>query len=287
VDGNVGAQQLTGNATEMLKVVGASRVVLVDNLSGLRYDASDLLAQMVTGAGLRSRAFYQNDEPFIARVMAAVVLNGITVGSLRGDLASRTLRLALPVIEGGYAPVGDIDGPWRAALPALTGRLLDLFADVLAVRPKISRDGLQRMADFHVTLRAVDQVLGTNGEAVFLELISSYVDELADTEPLVPALASFLAKGDQGLSLLTGPAGRSTWNDDGSWTGSTTALWKLVCDEHRELPSAPNALGKDLARLQPVLKRAGVLCERSRGKDATRWTLSLIDTPAASAVQPV
>lgn len=108
------------------------RVLVFDNVSYVKGDASDLLAKITTGSELITRALYQNSTPDVLQLKRPVILNGIIDGFSRSDLASRTVAFNLqPVAAGERVPEPELKRAWSEVLPSLFRSLLDMASVVL------------------------------------------------------------------------------------------------------------------------------------------------------------
>jgi hypothetical protein len=76
-----------------------SWVVALDNLSTVPDWLSDSLCRAATGDGDVRRALYTDSDLAVFAFRRCIILNGIDVGALRGDLADRTLPINLDRIE--------------------------------------------------------------------------------------------------------------------------------------------------------------------------------------------
>jgi hypothetical protein len=76
-----------------------SWVVALDNLSHVPDWLSDSLCRAATGDGDVRRALYTDSDLAVFAFRRCIILNGIDVGALRGDLADRTLPINLDRIE--------------------------------------------------------------------------------------------------------------------------------------------------------------------------------------------
>src|SRR5215212_3526332 len=75
-----------------------SRVVALDNLSGLPPWLSDALCRLSTGGGFGTRKLFADDEETLFDATRPIILNGITDVATRADLLDRAIVLTLPTI---------------------------------------------------------------------------------------------------------------------------------------------------------------------------------------------
>ena len=90
-----------------------------------------------------------------------VLLDGIDIGALRGDLVDRSIFVELEPISPGRRQLDiELRRRFEEAWPSLLAGLLDLAVAVLAAAPSIKLDRPPRMADFAAVLAAVDTATG-------------------------------------------------------------------------------------------------------------------------------
>jgi hypothetical protein len=111
--------------------------------------------------------FFDSDLAVFA-FRRCIILNGIDVGALRGDLADRTLPINLDRIEES-ARLTERHERWTQDQPRIFGDLLSFAARIIKRLPSVRLASSPRMADFARILAAVDQILGTNGLIRFAE----------------------------------------------------------------------------------------------------------------------
>jgi len=239
----------------------ASWIVALDNLSRLSDWMSDAICRAVTGDADVKRRLYTDGEPVLFRFRRAVILNGISLDTLRGDLADRALRVNLPRIgQGERCNDTDIDQMIRAAHPAILGGLLDLAVRVLA--NPVALDQKPRMADYAEILAAVDQQLGTNGQAQYANTAQAMAaDSLAD-DRFVTEVMSQLTQPWQGtaadlLANVTVPDGATRAQLD----------W----------PKSPAKVSDKLGRKAPAMRSMGWQVDNDGGRNhlkVRRWELT-------------
>lgn len=92
----------------MIRTTGPSRVgVLVvglDNLSHIPRWLTDAMCRAVTGDGLVKRTRYSDADVTVLNYRRVLVVNGIDVGAVRGDLAARMIPIELQPHRSAAAP---------------------------------------------------------------------------------------------------------------------------------------------------------------------------------------
>jgi hypothetical protein len=157
-------RQAPRDADSWVTAAAGSWVVALDNLSGLPGWLSDSLCRASTGDGNVKRALYSDAGLAVVKFRRVVIVNGIDVGALAGDLADRTVVVdLLRIPRAQRREESELNLAWSKYRPAIYGALLDLAANVLRRLPEVRLDESPRMADFARVLAAVDAQLGTQG----------------------------------------------------------------------------------------------------------------------------
>jgi hypothetical protein len=115
-----------------------SWVVGLDNMSTVPDWLSDSLCRAVTGDGDVRRALYTDSGLSVFAFRRCIVLNGIDVGAVRGDLADRIVHASLDRIpDTARKEEDELDEQWRKSHPVILGALLAGVAGVLGVLPSV------------------------------------------------------------------------------------------------------------------------------------------------------
>lgn len=220
----------------------ASRVVALDNVSRIEPWLSDALCRAVTGDGLVRRALYENYDVSVIAFRRAVLLNGIALTGLRGDLADRLLRVELDRLDDAdRLEEAALAARWEEIHPIALGGLLDLAAAVLAALPGVQLERRPRMADYGRILAAVDRVLDTRGLAYFLGQREQLAAEQVEDDPVAAAVAAHASAG--------------------TWQGTAAELLKLLrpADEAAadSWPRNGRGMTARLTRAAPALRATG------------------------------
>ncbi len=179
-----------------------SWVIAVDNLSEIRPWFSDSLCRAVSGDADVRRTLYTDSGVTVFEFRRAIILNGIDVGALRGDLADRALVVNLdPITENRRRSEHDLTEQRDAAYPRIFAALLDICCRVLAALPDIKLDAAPRMADFARVLAALDQMHGnTEGLDRYAEQARTLAADTLSAEPVVLAMQEHLSDTFTGTS---------------------------------------------------------------------------------------
>lgn len=242
-------------------VAQVSRVVALDNMSHVPDRLSDPLCRAVTGDGDVRRRLYSDGNVVPFAFKRAILLNGISLGSLRGDLAERTLTCTLGVITPEQRKLdAEVNSTLATQLPALTGAIFDLLSQALKVLPTLELPSKPRMSDFAVLLAAVDEVLGTNGLEQYLTQLQSRAVDTIDGDNVLTALRS---------------------ETEVEWSGTASELLAKITfyapDGHdrKYWPGTPQKLAQYLTRRAPAMRAAGwtVIQGYDSHRKVSRWTL--------------
>ncbi|HEY0641561.1 MAG TPA: hypothetical protein VGD67_28370 [Pseudonocardiaceae bacterium] len=246
---------------DWIVAAAGSRVVGLDNLSGLPAWLSDALCRAVTGEGLVRRALFTDDDLSVLFFRRVVLMNGIDLGIGRGDLADRMIIAELDRIpEHARRLDADVHAHWQAVHPTVLGALLDLAAEVLAVLPAITLDSYPRMADYARVLAAVDALTGTTGLTTYLGQRDQLSADLIAGDPLAAAIREL-----------------TTDTHAGGWTGTAADLLTALPRPLgvKTWPATPKAMGTALTRLAPALRAVGIQVDHHREPGTGRRLVTL------------
>lgn len=237
------------------------RVLPLDNLSYIGNDMSDLLCRVASGGSVGARALYTNYDEATVQLERPIIINGITDLVARGDLASRTIALSLPLLPRRLDEQA-MDDAFREAHPRILGALLDACVVALQRREGVELgEDAPRMAGFARWIEAAAPALGAEpGE--FLKaygqnrLASTRV--VLDSDPLASRLVQLAVEGFDGtasqlLEAIGSPAG-----SDKGW------------------PRTPNVLSGKVRRLAGALRDIGIDCTIRRTKKGAAIMLSVM-----------
>jgi hypothetical protein len=239
-------------------------VVAFDNVSHLKPEMCDDLCRLATGAGLRTRRLYTDDEEYLVSVCRPILLNGIPELAVRPDFAERCIVITLPHIPKDRRRTEKAF--WAAfeeARPDILAALLGAVSVALENHRAVERrlPDLPRMADFACWAGAAAPAFGWSCDD-FLDAYDgnqATVNEKAmEADPVAVAVRD--------LAL-----------DERDWRGTVTGLLKIlnknVAEElqhHRAWPRAPNQLSNRLRRAAPGLRRLGIRIDLDARHPRTR-----------------
>ncbi|GIH25144.1 ATP-binding protein [Acrocarpospora phusangensis] len=241
-----------------------SWVVSLDNLSDMPPWLSDAICRAVTGDGDVRRKLYTNTDLEVISFRRCVILNGIDLGAVRGDLADRLIPLDLLIIgEDNRLEEEELWPSWQEAHPRILGAVLDMLASVASQLPSVRLARKPRMADFARILKAVDELSGTDGLARYLSKQKALATDSLTADVFIVAVAekidtTFTGTASELLVLVTP-------DDDGKWRAP------------KGWPGTARAVTTRLRRQAPPMRKAGWMVEDDGGanhSNAVRWTLT-------------
>jgi hypothetical protein len=231
----------------------ASRVVALDNVSHMQPWLQDALCRAATGEGFEKRALYTNDDVHVLAFRRPVILNGIGLGAIQGDLGDRLLPIELhPISDAQRQDEEDLEARFARIRPGFLGGLYDLTAHVLKQLPGVKLDRKPRMADFAKVLAAVEQVTGLQALGRYLGAREGVVD--------------MVLAGDQvGSALLAWFNGRGVDSCEMTVAEIRTELGHFLDRNNvrpdKTWPQNPRAMGDRLRRAATALRTRGVEIE--------------------------
>jgi hypothetical protein len=228
----------------------ASYVVALDNVSHLQPWLQDALCRAATGEGFEKRALYTNDDVHVLSFRRAVILNGIGLGAVQGDLGDRLLPIELyPISDVQRREEEDLDSRFDEIRPGFVGALYDLAAQVLKALPEVQLARKPRMADFARVLMAVEQVTGLNALERYLGAREGVVDMVISGDQVASALLAWFRGQDADTVEMTAGELRSQLTD---------FLERNRARQEKDWPASPRAMGDRLRRAATALRARGV-----------------------------
>jgi len=234
-----------------------SWLVGLDNLSKIPDWLSDSICRAVTGDGDVRRKLYTDGELAVFAFRRCVCLNGIDLGSLRGDLAERLLPIQMEVIlESKRLTEEEVRNRWEESHAGILGAILDLTAKVIRLLPSVELASKPRMADFARILAAVDTVMETTGLEHYISKQKMIALDSLSSDPFLLALADMRS----------------------NFTGTSAELLARLRQDKppKDWPANARAVTTRLKRNAPALRKAGWIVTEDGAhnqSNVTRWTL--------------
>ena len=206
-------------------MAGGRYVLPMDNVSGVARWWSDALCKAASGDGWVDRALYTDGDLYVTAFQSVIVLNGITLGGLEGDLADRLAAHHLSRLTA-YRSDDEVAATWALAHPAALAWLLDraaeIYADMLTLPMLTAPDRLTR---FSQIVQLIDRRWHVNAMGAWRAGRYSALEDIVDGDLVASALRNAVRSTFSGtmtelLSHLTMHGGLQ---DEGGrrWTART------------------------------------------------------------------
>jgi hypothetical protein len=238
------------NIHDIMIAAQNSWIVAFDNISHLPPWLSDALCSLATGGGFSTRELYTDAGEIIFAATRPILLNGIAGVVVRGDLLDRAYILELPEISNARRkPEREFWADFHEAQPRILGALLDAVAGALHNQHRVDVPALPRMADFAIWATAAEEAIGWRPGTAFKALMNNQTETKTlplDASAIVPALCTMLRA------------------NHGYFEGTAAAIlqeleYRTQSEKRpRDWPKSAHSLSKELRRLAPHLRAAGV-----------------------------
>jgi hypothetical protein len=167
---------------------------------------SDALCRLSTGGGFAARTLYTDCDETAIQIQRPVILNGIDVGAVRGDLVSRVIAVPLsPIPADRRLPEKELWAQFKEAASLVFGVFLTALSQAVRDLPTVTLQSHPRMADFARLVVAAETALGFKAG----EFMRAYQQNLMEgvmvsleASPVAQALIEFM----QGRQEWTGTA---------------------------------------------------------------------------------
>lgn len=228
-----------------------------ENLSFLPDTMADKLCRMATGSEDERRANYTDGDLVTFEARRPILINSITNVITRSDLASRTLVVELkPIDQGNHRREGELHAAFMRDAPRIMSGVMQIIADGLINRSRITAAKLPRMADFAHWALAIETTFWTPGSFI------------AAFERNHEASASDILDDDEVGQVIFALVNRN----GGRWLGTASDLLVEVGryllekghPRHSGVPRQPRSLSEHVTRLTPDLRKRGIAVSRMR-----------------------
>src|SRR5215217_6889989 len=239
----------------------ANWVIAYDNLPTVPPWLSNVVCDIATGGGFRTRTLYTNRDQEIFQDKRPIILAGIGSVATRSDLLDHAAIVNLPRIDPKARKLEKVLArELREAQPQILSALLDAVAAGLANQDAVVLDGKPRMADFAVWGVATEQALG-GAEGSFMNAHEGSRQDAVGTAleawPLADTFVEFAYQFR---------------GEENAWEGTATELLGKLnnrVDEDdmkrvREWPKSAAALSTQINALVPDLLESNISVTSAR-----------------------
>jgi len=253
----------------------ANWVIAYDNLPTVPPWLSNVLCDIATGGGFRTRTLWTNRDQEIFQDKRPIILAGIGSVATRPDLLDRAAIVNLPRIDKKARKKEAVINRMLAEVqPSVLSALLEAVSAGLAKRDDVVLEELPRMADFAVWGVATEEALG-GAPGAFLEAYTSSRQDASGTAleawPVADTFVEFAAK-------FVG--------EENAWEGTATELLNKLNDSvedddlkrAKEWPHAPNTLSGQINSLIPDLLEHGVNVVATRDTNRRKLRIFMTDS---------
>jgi len=240
---------------------------ILDNLSSISPDLSDMLCSAITGDGDSKRALFTDDEDIIYVFKRCFVINGINNVVIKPDLLRRSILFELePPVPEKRKEEAEFWKEFEQARPYILGGIFNALARAMEIYPSIKLTGLYDMADFTKRGAAIAEALGYGVEAflqAYAENKARQTDEAIANNAVAAAIKAFMENKKE-------------------WTGTASELLgeleeiaesEKINTKAKGWPKAANSLSRKLNELKTTLQQAGIEMFDNRGTTKKRARL--------------
>jgi len=281
---------LTENVRDLKSLAALRRVLVFDNASHVKSEASDHLARIATGGEMTLRSLYENDLPHITMLMRPIVINGIMDGFTRGDLASRAISFELSAIpKEEREAFSDLEMEWELLKPDFFASILNIASSMLANKilqfQKV--DSNHRNIDLMRVIAFVSEKLGIDGIDYVEQSIKSLSRVVLGGNVVTEALRATI---DCAIENTAGCSHRYSNFDNipqpSEFFDTFFDLNKLKdtleshipFDDRKALPQTPKQLGEALKRVESEIRILfGVNFNKKNTNKGVRYSFSKVD----------
>jgi hypothetical protein len=276
------ARSTPKDADDWATAAVGSWVVGLDNLSRLPEWLADAMCRATTGNADVKRTLYSDSDVTVLEFRRVLILNGIDVGALRGDVADRMIPVHLHRITKRRTETA----LWEAydeAQPRILGALLNLLVRTMAAMPEVREQAdrgeieLPRMADYAIVVAALDKISGKDTSILqqYLHERTELAEEVVQSDQVAMRLMQLMQE-----TPAYGPGPVSWEGTPAELLDKLTALLPGMAPEG--WPRLPHALSRRINRAASDLDKLGVDIRKVKSGS----TRSLIITYAPRS-QPV
>ncbi|MFZ1539317.1 MAG: hypothetical protein WAT23_18295 [Chromatiaceae bacterium] len=290
---NFGSDEPPSTELERKDIIASAQAHLCifgDNVTDLPKGVEDLLCIAALGGAQTSRLFYTNAEVHTAPLHNPIIFTGIQPLLRQSDALDRayTIFVERPTM---YRPMREVRAEFTAAIPEILGALLCLLSTALRKRDAVAQvPGISkhRMIDWMMTGEAIAQALG-HPVGHFVTLMhhqrqvaaKDYIEGDTFAAALVSILHHWVDSAQQKHQDYSELPSWRTWAKKPGWVVVTrpngtvvAATPAAICNEisthaggagfyrNPRIPNTARATTGALQRVQGVLTRSGINCQR-------------------------
>lgn len=236
---------------DLMIQAGEHAILIFDNASNLKWDMSDALCSLATGASFATRKLYSDADLATFTYSRPVGINGIGDVAHRPDLLERSIRLHLPAMKSGQRRTeSELWAKFERILPGVLGALYDVIAIALRNLPSFEPPTTVRMADPMHWIVAAEPALGVEPGTMlrlFEDNQRTLLVDQALNDPVILRLLKTLKRNDMHF--------------EGTMGELHEELVGVELPKDRYSLGTPAHLSTALERLQPAMRKIGIIYE--------------------------
>lgn len=188
IDASPAMQPVPRDGRTWAALAGGRYVLALDNVSSVARWWSDALCKAASGDGWVDRALYTDGDLYVAAFQSVIVMNGITLGGLEGDLADRLASHKLARLTG-FKSDDEIAATWSLAHPEALAWLLDRTVEIMQDMWSLpSMTGPDRLNRFSQIVQLIDRRWRTNALGAWRSGRYAALEDIADGDDVAVAL---------------------------------------------------------------------------------------------------
>jgi len=244
-------------------------VMALDNLSGITPSYSDFLCCCSTGASQSKRQHYADTDEILIKIKRPIIANGIDDIARRGDLASRSVIINLPILSNDKRKSKkELWGLFNKNQPLIYGVLLEALSHAMRNIDNTTINNIPRMADFALWVKAAEGSFGWKDKFMpnYQNNIDNLISSTIDGSPFATGVVKFMT-------------GRTDWE------GSAQTLLDLLESDYIDIKitnkknwiQTPKKVMSELRRHSPAFKTVGIDVKTKRESSGNVITITRLD----------
>jgi len=262
-----------------------------------------MLCRAITGGGIAVRKLYTDDEVVILSFKRCVMLNGINIAALKGDLLDRAFPFTLePIAPKNRRTEKDLNAAFEKDRAIILTGFLNVLSKALEYYPDIKLEEVQRLSDFNFYGCAIAKALGENPEdfiIAYRDMVAAQNEEALNNNLVAVAILKFAEiyiKRIEKMNAVGKMETEAFWKDQPLVLFNNLkeiANFTLGIDikTNKEWPKTPSALSRRINAASANLKAIGVEIVNYKGNprrisiDAKNYVIPV--KPKTLEVEPV
>lgn len=273
--------EFSGKKDDVMVTLSKHKVAVFDNISKISDDLSDNLAQVIYGKTYQKRKLRTDDDLIDLYIKSSVILNGISTGQLREDLKDRMVVINLDGAVKNQTSIWEMKQFQVANQPKVYGAILTLASAVLRKLRDEEVPALAsraRMDDYARVLWAMDELVGTDSVARYLETLDESADDAQDDPLLWHVIRQVIENGEYRNGQWTALIGTkrlvNAFNmDSDAWTNRLAGVGETLTA--RSVPERLTRSQVEWARLGIELDMTSKKRSRMYGEQQTVYPVRI------------